>query len=171
MNEQSHANDDLDGSHVASNMWRLLAAAHRAGSDPISDLCAHLSNPALAATVIDDAMTASESPLSGFGDAQHHLTTKSGLELLRAMKQRAKRDLGPEQADPAKRRAGLFAFGMVVSACLVQHRILDTRASRESIEDLLLILCAAEPAWIVSLASQALIELAELDGNVRARIA
>jgi hypothetical protein len=80
------------------------------------------------------------------------------------MKTRAKRDLGPEQHDPARRRAALLAFGLVLSATLVQHRVLDTRASRESVEDLLLVLCAAEIPWIAALASKALGVLATIEG-------
>jgi hypothetical protein len=92
-----------------------------------------------------------------------HLARESGFELLRAMKARAKRDLGPEQHDPARRRAALLAFGLVRSATLVQHRVLDTRASRESVDDLLLVLCAAEIPWVAALASKALGVLATIE--------
>jgi hypothetical protein len=41
--------------------------------------------------------------------------------------------------------------------------VFDTRASRESVEDLLLVLCAAEIPWIAALALKALGVLATLD--------
>jgi len=164
MTEQGPLEDPSDGSHFAANLWRLVAAAQRAGGDPLSDLASHLSVPETAAGTLEDAITAHDAPLTGFGDARTLLEGGSGIELLRAMKSRAKRDLGPEQHDPVRRRAALLAFGLVLSATLVHHRVLDTRASRESVEDLLLALCSAEVPWIATLASKALGVLATIEG-------
>jgi hypothetical protein len=155
--------DPSDGSHVAANLWRLLAAAQRAGGDPLSDLASSLALPESADILVRDTFTARDAPLAGFGDARAHLEQGAGIELLRAMKARAKRDLGPEQHDPARRRAAMLAFGLVVSATLTQHGVLDTRASRESVEDLLLALCSAEVGWIATLAAKALTALARVD--------
>jgi hypothetical protein len=155
--------DSADGSHVAANLWRLLAAAQRAGGDPLAELASNLSSTDLAAALLRDTFESLDAPLGGFGDARAHLEHGAGIELLRAMKARAKRDLGPEQHDPARRRAAMLAFGLVVSATLTQHGVLDTRASRESVEDLLLALCSAEVAWIATLAAKALTALARLE--------
>ncbi len=164
MNADDPKNDPSDGSHFAANMWRLVAAAQRAGGDPLSDLASNLSTAETAASTLRDAIASHDAPLLGFGDARMHIESGSGIELLRAMKSRAKRDLGPEQHDPSRRRAALLAFGLVLSAMLVQHRVLDTRASRESVEDLLLVLCSAEIPWIAALASKALGVLATIEG-------
>lgn len=163
MTADDRSDDPSDSSHFAANLWRLVAAAQRAGGDPQSDLASHLAATETAATILRDAIASHDAPLAGFGDARAHLEGVSGIELLRAMKSRAKRDLGPEQHDPARRRAALLAFGLVLSATLVQHRMLDTRASRESVEDLLLALCSAEIPWVATLASKALGVLATLE--------
>lgn len=164
MTADDRTEDPSDSSHFAANLWRLVAAAQRAGGDPLSDLASQLVVAETAAATLQDAIASRDAPLVGFGDAQAHLEGASGIELLRAMKSRAKRDLGPEQHDPARRRAALLAFGLVLSATLVQHRVLDTRASRESVEDLLLALCSAEIPWIAALASKALGVLATIEG-------
>lgn len=164
MTAENPNQDPSEGSHFDANLWRLVAAAQRAGGDPLSDLSSHLAVAETAENTLKDAIAAHDAPLLGFGDVRAHLERESGIELLRAMKARAKRDLGPEQHDPARRRAALLAFGLVLSATLVQHRVLDTRASRESVEDLLLVLCAAETPWVAALASKALGALAMIDG-------
>jgi hypothetical protein len=161
----------LDDSHVAELSWRILAAARRAGGDAMSDLATHLAQPNQAREAIDFAIAAPTAPLAGFGPVEQLLTTQCGIEVLRAMKVRAKRDLGLEQLDPATRRAGLLAFGLSVAAMLVQHRTLGTRASADSIEELLLVLCGAEVPWIASLGAQALVVLGELGEDKTSRIA
>ena len=163
MSEHAPQPDPSESSYVAANLWRLVAAAQRAGGDPLTDLSSHLAVAETAESTLTDAIAAHDAPLLGFGDVRAHLARESGFELLRARKARAKRDLGPEQHDPARRRAALLAFGLVLSATLVQHRVLDTRASRESVEDLLLVLCAAEIPWVAALASKALGVLATIE--------
>ncbi len=160
MTTHDHAHDSLGDSHIDANLWRIVAAAQRAGGDAISDLAARLSKPEEATALLRDALESAHAPLAGFGDARAHLEHSGGIELLRAMKARVKRDLGVEEHDPARRRAALLAFGLVLSAMLAQHRVLGTRASRESVEELLLALCAAEVAWVAKLADKALIVLA-----------
>ncbi len=159
--------DPAEDSHAEANLWRIVAAAQHANSDAMSGLPARLSRADEAAVVLNDALTSASAPLAGFGDARAHLEGASGIELLRAMKVRVKRDLGVEEHDPSRRRAALLAFGLVLSAMLTQHRVLDTRASRESVEDLLLVLCAAEIPWVAALASDALKVLATIESPSR----
>jgi len=161
----------LDDSYVAELSWRILAAARRAGGDAMSDLATHLAHPSQAHEAVDFATHSPTAPLAGFGSVEQLLTTQCGIEVLRAMKLRAKRDLGPEQLDPATRRAALLAFGLSVAAMLVQHRTLGTRASADSIEELLLVLCGAEVPWVASLGAQALVVLGELGEDKTSRIA
>lgn len=167
-NEPRSQASPLDDSSVAEFSWRILAAARRAGGDAMSDLATHLSDPTKARDVVHLAIEAPNAPLSGFAPVEHLLTTQCGIEVLRAMKVRAKRDLGPEQLDLATRRAAMLAFGLAVAAMLVQHRTLGTRAPTDSIEELLLILCGAEVSWVASLGAQALVVLGDLDGDASA---
>jgi hypothetical protein len=162
-NTRDTTTDQSDGSHVAANLWRLLAAAQRAGGDPLSDLASTLSSPDAAPILLRETIDSPDATLAGFGEVRTHLEHGAGIELLRAMRARAKRDLGPEQHDPARRRAAMLAFGLVVAASLTQHGIPDTRASRESVEDLLLALCSTEVAWVAALGARALTVLARIE--------
>ncbi len=162
MTSDDRAYDSVGGSPLDANLWRLVAAAQRAGSSATSDLAARLSREDEAIIVLRDAMESPGAPLAGFGDARAYLEHPSGVELLRAMKARVKCSLDAEERDPARRRAALLAFGLVVAAILAQHRILDTRASPESVEDLLFALCASEIPWIAALAARALEVFANL---------
>lgn len=149
----------------ATNLWRMLGVAHRAGTDPFSDLATHLADSSSLATLLAATFDEPNAPLGGFGDARSLLRGPVGIEILRAMKARAKRDLSVDQRDPARRRAALLAFGLVISAALTHHRTIETRAQRDELEELLLILCSAEEQLIASLASTALTVLAELGGD------
>jgi hypothetical protein len=159
-----------EDSAYALYSWRILAAAHRAGAGAIPDLASNLTDRVLAEQTLRMLFEGEHGPLAGFGDAQALLTRGCGIEVLRAMKARAKRDLGLEQSDPTARRVGMLAFGLVLAAMLVQHRTLGTRAPREAVEELLLAMCGAEVAWVAALSSDALFRLGEMtDGGTATR--
>ena len=160
-----------DDSHVATNAWRMLEAAHRAGGDPLSDLAATLASID-ARALLRETFDEPNGPLHGFGDSRTLLERGAGIEVFRAMKSCAKRALSPEVVDGSQqfgsqRRCGLLAFELVVSATLVHHQVLESRAPRESIEELLFALCGAEEPWITTLAARGLKILGDLDRDER----
>ena len=65
-----------DDSHVATNAWRMLEAAHRAGGDPLSDLAATLASID-ARALLRETFDEPNGPLHGFGDSRTLLENNS----------------------------------------------------------------------------------------------
>ncbi|MFN5497304.1 MAG: hypothetical protein ACK5C3_12110, partial [bacterium] len=58
MTAENPNHDPSEGSHFDANLWRLVAAAQRAGGDPLSDLSSQLAVTETAESTLKDAIAA-----------------------------------------------------------------------------------------------------------------
>lgn len=153
-----------------TGLWRMVGAVSRASAPHVHDLLVLAGDEAAFAPLLAAALDAESGPLRGFGEIRPLVEDGAGIEILRAMKESAKRAFGPE-AEPGGQRVAVLAFALVTGAILRHHGVLATRADRGALEDLLLGLCACHERWIAELASAALVRLDAIadDGDARGR--
>lgn len=161
---------DPTGDGERTGLWRMVGAVSRATSPHVHDLLVLAGDESAFSPILAAALDAESGPLRGFGEIRPLLEEGSGIEILRAMKESAKRAFGPE-AEPGGQRVAVLAFALVTGAILRHHGLLATRADRGALEDLLLGLCACHERWIAELASAALVRLDAIadDGDARGR--
>jgi hypothetical protein len=147
-----------------TGLWRMVGAVSRASAPHVHDLMVLAGDHAAFAPLLVAALDPDAGPLRGFGDTRALLEQGAGIEVLRAMKDRAKQGFGPD-ADGGGQRVAVLAFSLVVGAALRHHGVLTTRADRTTVEDLLLGLCGCHEPWIVELAGRALVRLDALDAD------
>lgn len=156
---------DGDGTNPSgrTGLWRMLGAVSRAQSPHVHDLMLAAADRESFAPILTIALDPRLGPLRGFGDVTPLLRDGAGIELLRAIKESAKRAVGPEADPNLDPRAALLSFALAVGALLRHHDVLSTRADRASLEDLFLGLCGCPEPWVSDLAAFALARLGEID--------
>jgi len=136
----------------------MVGAVSRASAPHVHDLLVLAGDEAAFDPLLAAVLDAESGPLRGFGEIRPLLEVGAGIEILRAMKESAKRSFGPD-AEPGGQRVAVLAFALVTGAILRHHGMLATRADRGPLEDLFLGLCACHERWVAELASAALVRL------------
>ncbi len=129
---------------------RLLQVAHSAGRDAFADLSEAVMEEGTLERMFQEGC------LSGFGNPRALLIDGAGVEVYRAMKDRAKALLAVEILDLYSRREGMLGYCLAVAGALAHHRRSISALPMETIETMMLALCSASDLEIGALAERAM---------------